>query len=63
MNKLFSLKKWLTLPETSKHLSILLGEDVSEADVLQLALDDRIKLSLNKVNGAYAQNFHRILRE
>lgn len=60
MNKLFSLKKWLTLPETSKHLSILLGEDVSEADVLQLALDDQIKLSLNLVNGAYARNFQPV---
>ncbi len=56
MNKLFSLKKWLTLPETSKHLSILLGEEVSDADVLQLALDGRITLSLNLVNGAYARD-------
>jgi hypothetical protein len=53
--KLFSLKEWLTVPETAKHLSILFGEDVTEADVLRLALDGRLRLSLNIVNPILAK--------
>jgi hypothetical protein len=47
VNKLFSLKRWLTLPEAARHLSILFGEDVSEADILQLALDGQLTLSVH----------------
>lgn len=52
-SKLFKLKKWLTVPEAARHLSILFSEEVSEADVLRLALDSHLKLSVNFVN--YAQ--------
>ena len=45
MGKLFQLREWLTLPEAAKHLSIVLSEEVSEADVLRLALDGHLKLS------------------
>jgi hypothetical protein len=54
MGKLFNLKEWLTVPETAGHLSIIYGEDVTEADVLRLALDGHLKLSVHLVNGAYA---------
>lgn len=54
-SKLFQLKEWLTVPEATRHLSILFNEAVSEADVLRLALDGRLKLSVNFVNYAKAR--------
>ncbi|EBV1891817.1 hypothetical protein D9P64_13510 [Salmonella enterica subsp. enterica serovar Kibi] len=45
MNKLFKLKEWLTLEETSRRLTTSLQESVSVADCLQLALDGHIKIS------------------
>ena len=50
MSKLFKLKEWLTIPEAAKHLSAIFSEDVIEADVLRLALDGHLKLSINFVN-------------
>ena len=55
MNKLFKLKKWLTVPEAARHLSIVFGEEISEADVLRLALDGHLKLSVNFVNHSQAK--------
>ena len=50
MKKLLKLREWLTVPEAAGHLSILFGEDVTEADVLRLALDGHLTLSVNFVN-------------
>jgi len=55
MGKLFNLKEWLTVREAAQHLSIVFGEEVSEADVLRLALEGHLKLSVNFVNYAYAK--------
>ena len=55
MGKLFSLKEWLTVLETARHLSIAFGEEVTEADVLRLCLDGRLQLSVNFVNHAKAR--------
>jgi hypothetical protein len=55
MSKLFNLKEWLTIPEAARHLSIVFGEDVTEADVLRLALDRRLRLSVYFVNHAKAR--------
>lgn len=55
MSKLFKLKKWLTIPETEKYLTQLFGEEVTEADILRLALDGELTLSVNLVNGAMAR--------
>lgn len=52
MSKLFKLKEWLIMPDAAKHLSIAFGEEVTEADVLRLALDGHLKLSVNFVNHA-----------
>src|ERR1700739_3911097 len=52
MKKLLNLKKWLTVAGAARHLGILFGEDVSEADVLRLALDGHLTLSVYFVNGA-----------
>lgn len=46
MNKLFKLKEWLTLEETSRRLTTSFQEAVSVADCLQLALDGHIKISV-----------------
>lgn len=55
MSKLFKLKRWLTLAEAANHLTRLFGETVSEADILRLALDHKLKLSAIFVG--YAQAF------
>lgn len=55
MSKLLKLKDWLTLEDAAKHLSIMFGEDVAKADILRLALDGRLTLSVNMVNGALAR--------
>ncbi len=52
MKKLLNLKQWLTVADAARHLGILFGEDVSEADVLRLALDAHLTLSVYFVNGA-----------
>ena len=52
MGRLFNLKEWLSLADAAKHLSIVFGEDVTEADVLQLALDRRLRLSIYFNSGA-----------
>lgn len=54
-SKLFKLKKWLTIPEAARHLSSLFEEAVSEADVLRLALDGHLKLSINILNQVYGK--------
>jgi hypothetical protein len=54
MSKLFKLKKWLTLPDAAKHLTSVFEEEVTEADILRLALDGKIKLAIQLINGAYA---------
>ncbi|WP_426145283.1 hypothetical protein [Polaromonas sp. DSR2-3-2] len=55
MSKLFKLKKWLTVPDAAKHLAIVFGEEVTEADVLRFGIDGHLKLSVHLVNGAYAR--------
>ena len=55
MKKLFNLRKWLTVAETAQHLSIIFGEEVSDADVLRLALDEHLRLSVNFVNHTKAR--------
>lgn len=55
MGKLFNLKEWLTVADAAQHLSIAFGEDVGEADVLRLALDGHLRLSVNFVNHTRAR--------
>ena len=55
VGKLFKLREWLTLADAAQHLSIMFGEDVREADVLRLALDGHLKLSVRFVNTASAR--------
>lgn len=55
MSKLFNLKEWLTVADAARHLAIVFGEDVAEADVLRLGLDGRLRLSVHFVNHARAR--------
>jgi hypothetical protein len=55
MGKLFNMKPWLTVADAARHLTIAVGEDVTEADVLRLALDGALRLSVRFVNGAEAR--------
>jgi hypothetical protein len=55
MGKLFKLKRWLTLPEAARYLSVVASEEVSETDVLRLALDGELTLSTHFVNNAVGQ--------
>jgi hypothetical protein len=52
VSKLLKLKDWLTIADASRHLSNMLEEKVSEADVFQLGLDGHLRLSVNLVNHA-----------
>ena len=52
MDKLLKLKKWVSVGDAARHLAILLGERVDEADMFRFALDGHITLSVNFVNGA-----------
>lgn len=44
---MLKLKEWVTVPEAANHLSAMFEEDVREADVLRLAIDGHLKLSVN----------------
>jgi hypothetical protein len=52
--KLLKFKEWLTIPDTARHLSIIFDAEVAEADVLRLALDGHLTLSVNFVNSVRA---------
>ena len=52
MSKLLSLKEWLTVEEAARYLTLKFEEEVDEADVLRLALDGHLTLSVNFVNHA-----------
>ncbi|MEO6561662.1 MAG: hypothetical protein ABIN99_01260 [Nitrosospira sp.] len=52
MTKLYKFKSWLTIEEAARYLTAGLCEQVGEADILRLALDRRLKLSVRFVNSA-----------
>ncbi|EPK3136865.1 TPA: hypothetical protein ACY3K3_001299, partial [Enterobacter cloacae] len=54
MSKLFQLKSWLTIEETANRLTTTLGEKVSVADCLQLAVEGHITISAMLDEGRYA---------
>ncbi len=55
MSKLLQFKEWLEIEDASKYLSIVFGESLSTADVLRLALDGHLQLSVYFVNQAKAR--------
>jgi hypothetical protein len=54
LSKLLKLKEWLTVADAARHLSILFDEKVSDADVLRLALDGHLKLSVRFMDPSQA---------
>lgn len=63
MNKLFKLKKWLTIQEAARRLSSSAEEAISEADVLRLAIDGELVLSVDFVNHARGKPWVRVALE
>jgi hypothetical protein len=55
MSKLFKLKEWLILDEVAAHISNVLGEPATVADLLRFALDGHLKLSIDFVNHTQAK--------
>jgi hypothetical protein len=55
MSKLFKLRDWLTLDEAAAHISTVLGEPATVADLYRLALDRYLTLSVDFVNHTYAR--------
>lgn len=47
--------RFITVPDAAKHLSSILEEEVTEADVLRLVLDGHLKLSVNFLNHTKAK--------
>lgn len=54
MSKLLKLKAWLTLHDAARYLTQIFDEEVTEADMLQFALEGNLRLSVFFVNGTYA---------
>lgn len=52
MSKIMKLREWLTVEEAAQRLTISAQEEVSEADLLRLALDGHLTLSVHFVNHA-----------
>lgn len=55
MTRLLGLREWVNLPDAAAHLQRLLGEDVLEADLLRLAIDGVLQMSVRFVNQAMAR--------
>lgn len=60
MGKLFNLKEWLTVADAAQHLSIVFGEEVTEADIYRLALDGKLTLSVDFPNGVHASEGRKV---
>ncbi|MCH4878883.1 hypothetical protein EQV97_16010 [Pseudomonas sp. TMW22090] len=50
MRKMEDLKDWLAIKDAAKRLSVSVGRDISETDILRLGLDGRLTLSVYFVN-------------
>jgi hypothetical protein len=55
MSKILKLKQWVTVADAAEHLTLAAGETVSEADLLQLALDSQLLISVYIVSEAIVQ--------
>ncbi len=62
-SKLSLLKNWLTLTDSAKYLTRALGEDVSVADLLHLALQQKLTLSISLVTGHFGATGKQISME
>ena len=46
MSKLYKFKEWVTVQEAAKRIALVCDEDVTQADMLRLALDGHIPASI-----------------
>jgi hypothetical protein len=63
VSKLLKLKKWLSIYDAAKQISATLKEPVEATDVLRLALDGHLVLSIQLVNGAYGRYCQKVAPE
>jgi hypothetical protein len=63
MGKLFNLKTWLTVEDAAKYLSVTLGEGVAPADVLQLVLEDKLKICVHLPSPILARKYIALQRD
>ncbi len=56
MSKLFNLKKWVTLDDAAKRLSMTFNEEVKVKDLLQFGLNGHLTLSVDFPNKASGKN-------
>ncbi|ANW23714.1 hypothetical protein BA953_05485 [Vibrio coralliilyticus] len=54
MSKLSKLKKYFSISDTAKYLSNVLEEPVSVADIYELAIEGKLKISARLIDRAYA---------
>ena len=52
---LFKMKQWLSLADAAKYLSIVCSQEVTEADILQFAINGQLELSLYLINDTMAK--------
>lgn len=55
MSRLIKLKKWVSIYDAAKQIKIALNEPVDAGDVLRLALDGHLAISIHLVNEAYGR--------
>jgi hypothetical protein len=63
MSKLYKLKKWVSLSEAANLITDRIKERVQITDVLQLALNDQVAISVFLVNGAYVRQCNPVMLE
>ncbi len=61
MSKLFKLKEWLIVPDAALHLSTVFDEKVTETEILQLAIEGKLSLSVYFVNMVSLRRLEKIL--
>lgn len=55
MNKIYKFKKWFTLCDAAKYLSAVCEGNIDELDILQLAIDREIEISVMFMSPVYAR--------
>jgi hypothetical protein len=55
VKNLLALKQWVSIEDAARFLSLGLQEVVNAADVLQMALEGQLRISVSFVNGVWAQ--------
>lgn len=60
MSKLLNLRSWFDLHDAATILATAFGEKVSDVDVLRLALDKQLKISIRLINEAYGRECREI---